>query len=179
MTVIAQPDAHFGGFVAAQTDSLLSTAFLLTRNSALAEELVQDTLVALYPRWDRIMQADSAPAYVRRSLVNRFLNQRRSRSSTELVTAEVPQPPPDPRDFAAVHADRDQLRRALAVLPPRQRAAIVLRYFHDYADQQIADAMDCRIGTVRSLISRALTSLREDANLSDAERRCGQQGVTR
>ncbi|MEO6701621.1 MAG: sigma-70 family RNA polymerase sigma factor, partial [Jatrophihabitantaceae bacterium] len=65
-----------------------------------------------------------------------------------------------PGDFSQSVVDRDLLRRALAELPDRQRVALVLRYFHDYPDQQIADAMDCRIGTVRSLISRALASMR-------------------
>jgi RNA polymerase sigma factor (sigma-70 family) len=90
----------------------------------------------------------------------------------------VPEPPAR-RDFSATLADRDQLRQALAKLPTRQRAAVVLRYFHDYSDQQCADAMDCRIGTVRSLISRALGTLRGDPSFTDSDQRSGNQEVTR
>lgn len=168
MKVIVQPDAHFGGFVQRHTDSLLSTAFLLTRNSVEAEELVQDTLVALYPQWLKVIAAESELAYVRRALVNRFLNLRRGKASRELVTDLLPERP-NQRDFATALADRDQLRRALSGLPARQRAVIVLRYFHDYSDQQTANAMGCRIGTVRSLVSRALTSLRSDPAMSASQ----------
>jgi RNA polymerase sigma-70 factor (sigma-E family) len=170
-------EAHFAQFVESGTDSLLGTAFLLTRDRQAAEELVQDTLVALYPKWPQVLAADSPMAYVRRSLVNRFLNQRR-RAGGELVTALVPEPPAR-TDFSTTLADRDQLRQALAKLPGRQRAAVVLRYFHDYSDQQCADAMGCRIGTVRSLISRALGTLRGDPSFTDSDQRSGNQQVTR
>jgi len=159
MKVVIAADAHFAEFVEQHTDALLTTAYLLTRDRSGAEELLQDVLVALYPQWDRVVRADSALAYVRRSVINRYLNQRRRRSAGELSLASVPEAINRP-DFTAGLADRDQVRRALATLPERQRAAVVLRYFYDYSDQQIADAMECRIGTVRSLISRALAGLR-------------------
>ena len=158
-------EAHFAQFVESGTDSLLGTAFLLTRDRQAAEELVQDSLVALYPKWPQVQAADSALAYVRRALVNRFLNQRR-RSVTELPTERLPEGA-GRSDFTNLLADRDQLRQALARLPDRQRAAVVLRYFHDYSDQQCADALDCRIGTVRSLISRALSTMRGDPSWRD------------
>lgn len=159
MKVVIAADAHFAEFVEQHTDALLTTAYLLTRDRSAAEELLQDVLVSLYPQWHRVVRADSALAYVRRSVINRYLNQRRRRSGGELPLPSVPEGINRP-DFTAGLADRDQVRRALATLPERQRAAIVLRYFYDYSDQQIADAMECRIGTVRSLISRALAGLR-------------------
>jgi RNA polymerase sigma-70 factor (sigma-E family) len=168
-------EAHFAQFVESSTDSLLGTAYLLTRDRQAAEELVQDSLVALYPKWPRVQAAGSPMAYVRRALVNRFLNQRR-RPVTELPTGRLPETSGRP-DFTNLLADRDQLRHALAGLPDRQRAAVVLRYFHDYSDQQCADAMDCRIGTVRSLISRALASLRGDPSWYDDLDRSGTQEV--
>lgn len=167
MKVVIAADAHFAEFVEQHTDELLTTAYLLTRDRSAAEELLQDVLVALYPQWRRVLAADSALAYVRRSVINRYLNQRRRRSGSELPLAEVPgivgRTESGRADFTAGLADRDQLRRALATLPERQRAAVVLRYFYDYSDQQTADAMGCRIGTVRSLIHRALTGLRAGA----------------
>ena len=157
MKVMTAADTHFAEFVEQHTDSLLTTAYLLTRDRAAAEELLQDVLVALYPQWQKVLQADSALAYVRRSVVNRFLNQRRRRAGAELASL---QEPGDPSDFTIRVADREQVRQVLAALPERQRAAVVLRYFYDYPDQQIADALGCRIGTARSLISRALAGLR-------------------
>jgi len=168
MEVVIAPDAHFAEFVEQYTDSLLTTGYLLTRDRSAAEELLQEVLVALYPQWRKVLAADSALAYVRRSLVNRFLNQRRRRASGELPLSSVAGFG-SRTDFTAGVADRDQVRRVLAELPERQRAAVVLRYFYDYADQQIADAMGCRIGTVRSLISRALASMRAAATPSGTE----------
>ncbi|MEO6701247.1 MAG: sigma factor, partial [Jatrophihabitantaceae bacterium] len=97
MKVVARADAHFADFVQARTDALLTTAYLLSRDRAAAEELVQDTLVALYPQWHRVVDADSSLAYVRRSLVNRFLNLQRRKSSGEVVLA-VPPDRPGPGD---------------------------------------------------------------------------------
>lgn len=175
MKVVIAADAHFAEFVEQHTDALLTTAYLLTRDRPAAEELLQDVLVALYPQWHRVVRADSALAYVRRSVINRYLNQRRSRAGGELPLATLPETINRP-DFTAGLADRDQVRRALATLPERQRAAVVLRYFYDYSDQQIADAMECRIGTVRSLISRALAGLR-GARVTDTS--SGMGGVLR
>jgi RNA polymerase sigma-70 factor (sigma-E family) len=160
MKAVIAADTHFAEFVEQHTDSLLTTAYLLTRDRMAAEELVQDALVALYPQWHKVQAADSALAYVRRSVVNRFLNQQRRRPGIEPVS---PRELGDRLDFTAGVADRDQVRQVLATLPERQRAAVVLRYFYDYSDQQIADALQCRIGTVRSLISRALAGLRAGA----------------
>lgn len=161
MKVVVAADSDFAEFVEQHTDSLLTTAYLLTRDRPAAEELLQDVLVALYPQWHKVLAADSGLAYVRRSLVNRFLNQRR-RAGTELPLAELPETG-SRTDFTVGVADREQVRRALATLPDRQRAAVVLRYYYDYPDQQIADALGCRIGTARSLISRALAGLRAGA----------------
>lgn len=155
---------EFVTFIETCTDSLLVTAYLLTRDRLGAEELVQDTLVALYPKWHRVARADSDLAYVRRAMVNRFLNQRRRAAAGEVAVAlpEAPQVP----DFDTRLADHDQLRRALDRLPDRQRAALVLRYFHDLADAEAARTLGCRVGTVRSLVSRALGTLRTDTSLT-------------
>jgi RNA polymerase sigma-70 factor (sigma-E family) len=152
----------FVSFVRANTAALSRTAYLLTGNAVAAEELVQDTLVRLYPKWDRVSAADVPIAYVRRSLANVFLNEKRRPASRELgldVLAERR----DATDPYAQVADRDEIWGLLATLPQRQRAALVLRYFEDLADDEIAGALGCRVGTVRSLHSRGLTSLRGQA----------------
>lgn len=159
MEVVARVTVDFARFVEESTSSLLGTAYLLTRDRQAAEELVQDSLVALYPLWPKVAAAQSPIAYARRALINRYLNQQRHASVVERIGELLPdrQAPPD---FARQVDDRDQLRRVLSTLPPRQRAAVVLRYFHDLSDQQVADELGCRATTVRSLISRALTTLR-------------------
>lgn len=159
MEVVARVTVDFARFVEDATSSLLGTAYLLTRDRQAAEELVQDTLVALYPQWPKVAAAQSPIAYARRALINRYLNQRRHASVVERIGELLPDRQP-PADFAGQVDDRDQLRRVLSTLPPRQRAAVVLRYFHDLSDQQVADELGCRATTVRSLISRALTTLR-------------------
>jgi len=142
------------------TGSLLRSAYLLTGSAAAAEDLVQETFVRLYPKWHRVMVADAPLAYVRRSLVNGFLNQRRRASSREIVLDELPEQH-DGRDLDHEIASRDAVWRMLALLPARQRAALVLRFFHDLPDEEIAATLQCRVGTVRSLVSRGLSALRE------------------
>ena len=149
----------FTGFVRANTAALLRTAYLLTGNASAAEELVQETLVHLYPKWDKVEAAEVSIAYVRRSLTNTFLNERRKPSSRDIVLDAVPERY-DPRDVTDRLADRDEIWMLLKTLPERQRAALVLRFFHDLPDEQIAETLGCRIGTVRSLISRGLATMR-------------------
>jgi len=160
-----QADLGFAGFVRANTAALLRTAYLLTASSSAAEELVQDTLVRLYPKWDRVEAADVPLAYVRRALTNTFLNERRRPSSREIVVDVLPEYQDsryrDQRDEMQQVADRDEVWALLNGLPDRQRAALVMRYFHDLPDAEIAEALGCRVGTVRSLISRGLADLRE------------------
>jgi len=159
----------FATFVRVQTGSLLRTAFLLTGTANGAEELVQDTLVRLYPKWDRVERADVAIAYVRRSMVNGFLNIKRRPASREVLLDVLPEPlySADRRDIATAVGDRDLVWRLLGELPDRQRAALVMRFFHDLNDDEIAESLNCRIGTVRSLISRGLSALRELSAQSD------------
>ena len=153
----------FDEFVRANTAALLRTGYLLTGNASAAEELVQDTLVRLYPKWHKVQAADQPLAYVRRSLTNAYINLRRRPSSHELRFDLMPDHP-DERDATAYITDRAELWPLLELLPARQRAALVLRYFHDLSDDQIAVALDCRGGTVRSLISRGLATMRQAAD---------------
>lgn len=153
-------EVGFPGFVRENTPALLRTAYLLTGNAQLAEELVQDTLVRLYPKWDRVAAADVPLAYVRRSLTNGYINQQRRASRREVVYAEVPEHV-DPYDAVDRLVDRDQIWAGLRHVSDRQRAALVLRFFEDMTDEQTAAALECRVGTVRSLISRGLATLRE------------------
>lgn len=155
-----QREVGFPGFVRANTRALLRTAYLLTGNGQQAEELVQDTLVRLYPKWYKVEAADVPLAYVRRSITNAYINQMRRTGRRELVFEDVPERT-DPHDVLGQLADRDQIWAGLRLLSQRQRAALVLRFFEDLTDEQTAAALGCRVGTVRSLISRGLATLRE------------------
>lgn len=150
----------FTAFVREHTPALLRTAYLLTGNALSAEELVQDTFVRLYPKWDRVESADIPLAYVRRSMSNGFVNTRRRASRREYAFADVPEHP-DEYDGVAQLADRDEIWAGLSRLPDRQRAALVMRFFDDLSDDDTAAALGCRVGTVRSLVSRGLAALRD------------------
>ena len=157
-------------FVRAHGRSLFGTAYVLCGDRAAAEELVQDTLVALASRWDAVGVARSPLAYARKALVHRFIDQRRSWWSRVQLMAEVPEHP-DHVDRHDGSDDRDTLRRLLATLPARQRAALVLRYLYDLPEQEIATILGCRPASVRSLTSRALASLRSELADSDSDAR--------
>ena len=152
--------AGFAAFVGEHTPALLRTAYLLTGDPVNAEELVQDTMARLYPKWDKVEAADVPLAYVRRSLANGYVNQRRRASRREFAFADVPESPDNHDPFGQL-ADRDAIWTGLSTLPERQRTALVLRYFEDLPDDEIGQALGCRPGTVRSLISRGLATLRD------------------
>jgi RNA polymerase sigma-70 factor (sigma-E family) len=161
--VLVDVEPGFAGFVRANTPALLRTAYLLTGSGLAAEELVQDTLARLYPKWDKVEHADIPIAYVRRSLANAFINDRRRAAYREYAVDALPERF-DPHDQVDQMADRDEIWMMLRTLPARQRAALVMRFFHDLPDDEIALALDCRPGTVRSLISRGLASMRAQSS---------------
>lgn len=157
--VLVRGDVGFATFVREHTPALLRTAYLLTGNGLAAEELVQDTLVRLYPKWHRVEEADVPLAYVRRSVANAYVNQTRRASRREFAFAEVPERL-DEHDAMAQLDDRDEIWKRLRVLPDRQRAALVLRFYEGLSDEDAAAALGCRVGTIRSLVSRGLAALR-------------------
>ena len=152
-------DGQFEEFVVARTPALLRFAYALTSDVALAEDLVQEALLKAARRWRLVLAADRPEAYVRRIIVNEYNSWRRLRRNSETPTGHVP-------DRAGLEAtetalvERDAMWRALAGLPRRQRAAVVLRFYEDLSDTQVADVLGCSPATARSLTSRALQSLR-------------------
>lgn len=151
----------FEDYVLARGDALHRTAYLLTRDSALAEDLVQTALARSWGAWRRI-EGDPDP-YVRRVLVNTFNSWWRRRWNGERPTEVLPERSTD--DHTDAIAVRDQIAHALASLPKRQRAVIVLRYFDDLTEAQTADALGISVGTVKSQASKALARLRIDPAL--------------
>jgi RNA polymerase sigma-70 factor (sigma-E family) len=159
--------ASFDDFVATRSTRLLRTAFLLTHDRALAEDLVQTSLAKAWFAWGRI--EGQPDAYVRRVMVNTYSSWWRRRWNGEEATAELPE-----RAAGAGHRptedvrvdDRTDLWRALARLPKRQRAVVVLRFYEDLSEIETADILQCSVGTVKSQASRALAKLRIDPTLS-------------
>ena len=151
-------------YVGARWATLYRTAYLMTGNHADAEDVVQTALVKVYAGWSRVSAADAPDAYVRRILTNTFLSSRRPlRVARERLVDQLPETPVTP----AGSEDRLSIWPHVASLPPKQRAVVVLRYYEDLSEQQIADALGCSTGTVKSNASLALKSLK--ARMSAAE----------
>lgn len=150
--------ADFAEFAAARQSHLLRAAYLLTGDRDAAQDLAQETLVRLLMAWPRVRAADDPFAYSRRTMLNLYLRSRRRRWHGERPQEILPETPA-PDDHARAD-QRDLLNRALATLPPRQRAAVVLRQFEDLSEAETAHVMRCSTGTVKSLTSRGLAALR-------------------
>ncbi|MBV9292030.1 MAG: SigE family RNA polymerase sigma factor [Frankiales bacterium] len=153
----------FADFVAARGQALQRTAYLLTGDWAAAEDLLQSALARAYPRWERI-ERDNPEAYLRRILVNTWSSWWRRKWRGERPTEELPESTgPDPY----VDADRrDAVRQALARLPHKQRAVVVLRFHEDMTETQVAELLGISVGTVKSQTAKALGKLRSDTALA-------------
>jgi RNA polymerase sigma-70 factor (sigma-E family) len=160
--VKAEHEEAFGLFVAARSRHLLQTAYLLTGDRHRAEDLLQTALTRAYLRWDRI-SAEDPEGYVRRILANAHIDWWRRKPWREEPTDELPDVPGP--DATSSYEVRDAVLRALSGLSRRQRAVVVLRYFEDLSEAEIAHTLGCSAGTVKSAASRALARLREDAGL--------------
>jgi RNA polymerase sigma-70 factor (sigma-E family) len=153
-------------FVRARYGSLLRTAFLLCGDRGKAEDLVQATLVKTVLAWPRLQRSEGIDHYVHRILVNTFVTSRRRRSWWEQPLGRLVET--RSRDEYVGVDQRDWLRRALDGLPARQRAAVVLRFYEDLSEQDAAHALGCSVGTVKSLSSRGLQTLRKQWVEADA-----------
>lgn len=137
----------------------MRTAYLLAGDRAAAEDLLQATLVKAYVQWNRVRRADSPDAYIRRMLLNELLAGKRRETRREGRTRLVPVPAPTPAGPDAA-LERMDLWAHLQALPPRQRAVVVLRYYEDLSEADIAAILQIAPGTVKSQASAALRSLR-------------------
>ncbi|WP_405428506.1 SigE family RNA polymerase sigma factor [Micromonospora sp. NBC_00617] len=142
---------------------LLRYAVMLTGDPHQAQDLVQETMVRVQLNWRRVVRADSPERYVRRMLTNQYVDWKRgSWMRRVLLRGEPDDSLPASVDHAQSAVDRDQIWTWLSRLPRRQRATLVLRYYEDLPDAEIADILGCAVGTVRSSISRALATLRTE-----------------
>jgi RNA polymerase sigma-70 factor (sigma-E family) len=149
---------EFDQFVEEAGDPLLRTVYLIVRDAAMAEDIVQESFLRLARRWPRVRRMQHRTAYARRIAVNLALDERRHQGR-EQPTSEVPEP---------IEADHDgrveqrlDLMTALSALSPRARAVIVLRYYGDLSEAQVAETLGCSVGTVKTTAWRALEALRK------------------
>jgi RNA polymerase sigma-70 factor (sigma-E family) len=140
--------------------SLVRLAAFLVRDNATAEEVVQDSFVAMHGAWRRLRDTDKALSYLRQSVVNRSRSVLRHRM---VVDKNTPKPPPDmpsAEHGAIIQLERSAVVSALRGLPERQREALVLRYYGDLSEAQIASVMGISRGAVKSHTARAMAALR-------------------
>lgn len=153
------------GFAAEHSVSLTRFAYLLCGDHGRAEDLVQDAFLALFRRYGDDLSLAAPMAYARKTILNRFVSVSRKRTSSEIPTQQLP-------DSGAQFLDgveRDAMWRVLSDLPGRQRAVLVLRYYLELPDAAIAEILDCRRGTVRSLATRAFSTLRTHPGLAERQ----------
>ncbi|WP_328339811.1 SigE family RNA polymerase sigma factor [Micromonospora sp. NBC_00421] len=150
-------DAAFAAYFAARSEAMRGTAYLLCGDWHRAEDLVQTAFTKLYLVWNRVSRHEVLDAYVRQILVRTFLDERRRgwwrRERVGAEQSERPAPPESPEN-------RLVLLQALAAVPPRQRAVLVLRYWEDQSVEEAAAVLGCSTGTVKSQSARGLETLR-------------------
>jgi RNA polymerase sigma-70 factor (sigma-E family) len=173
-------EAEFRTFMAARWPALVRTAYLLSGDRHHAEDLAQTALEKAAVHWNRVRGADDPDAYVRRVLVNTHLSRFRRHRVAEVFSPEIPEPSGHGADgfggsgglggadAAARIAQRDEILTALATLPRKQRAVVVMRYWEDLSESQTAALLGCSVGTVRSQAHRALQKLRVSPLLADS-----------
>jgi len=152
-------------FAKEHSRGLTAFAYLVCGDRGRAEDLVQDAFIAMYRRFGEFLPLEAPVAYARRAIVNGHVSLARKR----ITGATVIGPVPDRASDAVDHAEQDAMWRAIATLPDRQRHVLVLRYYVDLSDAEIARTLDCREGTVRSLATRAFSALRNHPELTGEE----------
>jgi RNA polymerase sigma-70 factor (sigma-E family) len=154
-------DAEFSEYMAARQPSLLRTAYLLSGDRHLAEDLVQTALAKLYLSWDKVQRAESVDGYVRRILVNEHNSLwRRAWKRRETATDELPERAGAPESVGQQRGPDEELWAVVMSLPRRQRAAVVLRYYEELSEAETAQVLGVSVGTVKSQTSRALATMR-------------------
>lgn len=153
-------EAEFEEFVAASTRSLRRTAYLMCGDWHRAEDIVQTVFVRVYLKWDKIEHSEGPGPYARRAVVNAAIDESRKPWRREQAMATAPEFA-SRHDHAVATADRDEITQALAALPARQRAVVILRYAEDHDVDTTADLLGITSGTVKSQAARGLATLRK------------------
>ncbi len=166
----------FEEFATTRLPAVLAFATVLTGQRATAEDLVQEVLIRAHARWGEIGAMDRPEFYVRKMVLNEFLSWRR-RSWRLIPAGDVAPAAASTADHAADYAEHAAMLGQIARLPRRQRAVLVLRYYEDRSDEEIAGLLGCAPSSVRSYASRALATLRVELRADPAEPAGLQRGV--
>lgn len=153
----------FRDFVTARSPALLRTAFLITGNRADAEDLLQTSLAKTCLAWGRIRDREAREAYVRRTMANTSTSWWRRKRLPQVPLESAPEVAASGGVVPGSGDLHDALWTALAALPQRARAMVVLRYYEDLTEAEVAQVMNVSVGTVKSTVSRALARLRDDS----------------
>jgi RNA polymerase sigma-70 factor (sigma-E family) len=176
----AQLDEEFRDFMHGRWPAMVRLAYALTGDQGHAEDVAQTAFARTYASWPKVRRTGNPEAYVRRIVINENLNRFRKHRVAERLTGTLPDSVSGalPGSLAGSLAGSDAMRQyddrsaliaALQGLGPRQRAVIVLRYWLDLTEAEIAAALGCSVGTVKSQAARALATLRQSAELVDGE----------
>jgi RNA polymerase sigma-70 factor (sigma-E family) len=158
----------FEEFARVRLPAVLAFATVLAGQRATAEDLAQEVMIRAHARWDSIGQLDRPEMYVRKMVLNEFLSWRRRSwrliptRDSDLSRASIP-------DHAAGYAEHEAMLAEIARLPRRQRAVLVLRYYEDRSDAEIAELLGCAPGSVRAYACRALATLRVELRPTAAD----------
>lgn len=163
--------AEFSEFAYSRWPGLVRLGYAVTGDRGLGEDLAQTALANAYASWSRVRRADDPDAYLRRIALNVHRGSFRKRRVNEHLTASPPDVAAAVPDPAGQHGERASVITALATLPRRQREVIVLKFWLDLTEAQVAATLGCSVGTVKSQASRALARLRASAELADWEAR--------
>lgn len=161
-------DDAFTAFAAGSGGRLRRTAYLLCGDWQLAADIVQEALIKVYVAWPRLDKGGGLATYARRVVISVATDMHRKRSSTEIPTQISPHIASS-TSIETSFVDRDTVVKALAALPARQRACVVLRYYEDLSVSETADALGCSEGNVKSQTSRALATLQQTIRLQSGE----------
>lgn len=161
VAVVWDADQAVTALYSANFRSLVRLAALLVRDLGTAEEVVQDAFIAMHGGWRRLRDPDKALSYLRQSVVNRSRSVLRHRAVVEKHAPKGLPDAPSAESGAIVELERDAVIQALQTLPTRQREALVLRYYADLSEAEIADAMGISRGAVKSHTSRGMAALRK------------------
>jgi RNA polymerase sigma-70 factor (ECF subfamily) len=158
-------EAAFRAFVISRQTALLRTAYLLTGSWQTAEDLLQTALTKTYLSWPRIRDKAAAESYVRTTMARTATSWWRRRWRGEQPTADLPMAE---ATVLSGPEDRDEVWQALSLLPDRQRAVLVLRFYEDLTEVEIAATLGCSTGSVKTHASRGLRTLRSRLGDTDA-----------
>jgi len=154
-------EKDFAEYFAARRDAVRRSAYLLCGDWHRADDLAQTAFVALHRRWRKIRDRGALDAYVRRTLVRAVIDESRRPWRRERFVEELPEKPSSDGEVGDSVATRSALIGGLRLVPPRQRAVLVLRFLEGLDVAATAEALKCSEGTVKSQTARGLTALRE------------------